>query len=36
MEGSKWTGLTFIDKFLQPEFKTEQAAIAFPEVVLET
>lgn len=27
--------LTFIDKFLQPEFKTEQVAIALPEVVLE-
>lgn len=27
--------LTFIDKFLQPEFETQQVAVAFPEVVLE-
>lgn len=32
---SKQMLLTFVDKFLQPEFKTEQLAIAIPEVVLE-
>jgi hypothetical protein len=35
IEGSKETSLTFIDKFLQPEFQAEQVAIAFPVVVFE-